>query len=263
MLNNKNFKFEEKKKEVMIISENDILRENNLSRNELYVDSKKEKEIRSIIKSNFLRVISPDKLIIIDALNYIKGYRYEIYCATKSAKTTQCTLYCQTGSNTAWEFNLKKNTCDQYSKEVFDGLVLRFEEPDSRNRWDSPLLYLMSDSSVPLQDLYDALYCRKPPPPNQSTQCPPLSDTNFLHDLDNAIKTVIECIMTNKKLNMEGEVKIPDCDECFVISSEKNITLPELIRLKRQFLSYVKLQPTLYNNKNLTKLFVQYLNSNL
>lgn len=255
--------FEEKNKTVKVISENDILKDKNLCKNELYKDSRQEKEIRSIIKSSFLREVSPDELIIIDGLNYIKGYRYELYCATKSAKTTQCTLHCQTGRATSWEYNLKRIPSEQYNEEIFNELILRYEPPDCRNRWDSPLFYLMSDSSLPFQDIYDALYCRKPPPPNQSTQCPPVSDTNFLHELDNTTKSVIECIMSNKKLNIEGEIKIPGCDEYFILSSDKSCSLPDLLRLKRQFLSYVKLHPTLYNNKSLTKLFVQYLNSNL
>ncbi|KAK6619235.1 hypothetical protein RUM44_003617 [Polyplax serrata] len=255
--------FEKLDKKVVVISENDILRDNALCRNDLYKDSRKEKEIRSIIKSSFTRSISPDEITIIDGLNYIKGYRYELYCVTKSAKTTQCTLHCQTGPDAAWENNQKREESERYSREIFDALVLRYEPPDSRNRWDSPLFYLLSDSSVPLQDIQDALYSRKPPPPNQSTQCPPVSDTNFLHELDNTTKSVIDTILASKKLNMEGEIKIPGSDECFVLSTEKNTSLPELLRLRRQFLSYVKLHPTLYNNKSLSKLFVQYLNSNL
>lgn len=255
--------FESKNKNVHVISENVVINDSNLKKNVLYKDSGKEKEVRSIMKASFLRVISPDVLVIIDGLNYIKGYRYELYCATKSAKTTQCTLHCQTSSDTSWEYNIKRNLEDQYDKDVFDALVMRYEAPDSRNRWDSPLLYLMSDSTVPLQDLFDSLYCRKPPPPNQSTQCPPLGDTNFLFELDSMTKSVIDSIMSSKKLNMEGEIKIPGCDEYFLLSSDRNTSLPELLRLKRQFLSYVKLHPNLYNNNNLNKLFVQYLNSNM
>lgn len=52
----------------------------------------------------------------------------------------------------------------------FDALVLRFEAPDSRNRWDSPLFTILKDDPLPCEAISDALYKRKAPPPNQSTQ---------------------------------------------------------------------------------------------
>jgi hypothetical protein len=52
----------------------------------------------------------------------------------------------------------------------FEELVTRYEEPDGRNRWDSPLFTVIYDDiSVPQVDLWDAVVLRKPPPPNLST----------------------------------------------------------------------------------------------
>lgn len=52
----------------------------------------------------------------------------------------------------------------------FDELVTRYEEPDSRNRWDSPLFTVIyDDADVPGDKMWDAVILRKPPPPNQST----------------------------------------------------------------------------------------------
>lgn len=53
----------------------------------------------------------------------------------------------------------------------FDGLVQRFEAPDSRNRWDSPLFTLHWDEELPLEAVWEALRGRKAPPPNLATQC--------------------------------------------------------------------------------------------
>lgn len=52
----------------------------------------------------------------------------------------------------------------------FDALVQRFEAPDSRNRWDSPLFTILKDDTLPVEAISDALFKRKAPPPNQSTQ---------------------------------------------------------------------------------------------
>lgn len=51
-----------------------------------------------------------------------------------------------------------------------DGLILRFEAPDSRNRWDSPLFTIQIEDALPFEAICDALFKRKAPPPNQSTQ---------------------------------------------------------------------------------------------
>lgn len=51
----------------------------------------------------------------------------------------------------------------------FDGLVMRFEAPVSKNRWDSPLFSIAPSDELPCQEIYDALFLRKAPPPNLST----------------------------------------------------------------------------------------------
>ena len=50
-----------------------------------------------------------------------------------------------------------------------DALVLRFEAPDSRNRWDSPLFTIQQEDTPPFDGISDAIFKRKAPPPNQST----------------------------------------------------------------------------------------------
>ena len=47
---------------------------------------------------------------------------------------------------------------------------MRFEAPDGRNRWDSPLFTIQPDDELPCEHISAALLERKAPPPNQSTQ---------------------------------------------------------------------------------------------
>lgn len=49
-------------------------------------------------------------------------------------------------------------------------LAQRFESPNSQNRWDSPLFVIQVGDEVPYKQISDALFLRKPPPPNMSTQ---------------------------------------------------------------------------------------------
>ena len=140
-----------------------------VKKNEVYAESKNEKEVRGNLKSAVQRAINKNDVIILDSLNYIKGYRYELYCVTKSAQTPHCVIHCDINPTQASEWNLQRSKEEQYTKEVLDGLVMRFESPENRNRWDSPLFVVLPDDELPCQQIYDALYDRKAPPPNKST----------------------------------------------------------------------------------------------
>src|SRR5689334_19201427 len=55
---------------------------------EIYGDSTKEKEHRSYLRSLVQKTLDDRTLVILDSLNYIKGFRYELHCAAKLCKTT-------------------------------------------------------------------------------------------------------------------------------------------------------------------------------
>ncbi|KAJ9597984.1 hypothetical protein L9F63_026911 [Diploptera punctata] len=238
-------------KQVCVVSEHKVMIESGNEKNALFSDAAKEKMIRGLIKSEAQRLINREDIVIIDAGNYIKGYRYELYCMSKASKTTQCTVHCEVSPETAWEWN-----------KTFDALTMRYEAPDSRNRWDSPLFTVLQDDEVPCEHVYKALYERKAPPPNQSTQCAPLSSTNFLYEMDRITLDVVAAILSAQQLGLEGELKIPGCKDCTLMTRGGNMTPAQLSRLRRQFLLYIKLHPTTDINK-IGSLFVQFLNTSL
>jgi tRNA uridine 5-carbamoylmethylation protein Kti12 len=96
-------------------------------------------------------------LVILDSLNYIKGYRYELYCISKAAGERHGVVWIQ-GSKTDEERRLGTSTSDSlakkwnherlhateeggdyYQEQIMDELVARYEPPDERNRWENPL----------------------------------------------------------------------------------------------------------------------------
>ncbi|GFR11708.1 protein KTI12 homolog [Trichonephila clavata] len=124
----------------------------------------------------------------------------------------------------------------------FDALVQRFEAPDSRNRWDSPLFISHKDEDLPLKGIEKALYQRKAPPPNLSTQCQPLAATNFLYDFDKVTQGIVKSILNAQKLSTPGDfISIPDADQ--KIHTMDPLTAGELARIRRQFISYMKSHP--------------------
>lgn len=90
-----------------------------------FIDSKSEKSVRSDIKSMAQRMLNTNDILIIDGSNYIKGYRYEIYCITKLYKTPQCTIFCDVPIEHAWLWNERRLEYEKYDREIFDALVMR------------------------------------------------------------------------------------------------------------------------------------------
>jgi len=77
----------------------------NLVKNDSYSDPIKEKQLRAFLKSNVEKQLSPDTIVILDSINYIKGYRYELYCLSRQYKQTQCVVYLNTSIQTCIENN--------------------------------------------------------------------------------------------------------------------------------------------------------------
>ena len=55
-----------------------------------YGDFNKEKEARGKIRSQAEKFVDKDTVTIIDSPNYIKGFRYELWCVARAAGTTSC-----------------------------------------------------------------------------------------------------------------------------------------------------------------------------
>ena len=58
----------------------------------MYLDGQSEKPARSAYFAAIVRQLGADKLLILDGMNYIKGFRYQIYCAAREAGVRVCTV---------------------------------------------------------------------------------------------------------------------------------------------------------------------------
>ena len=58
----------------------------------VYHTAKAEKDARAEEYSAVKRVMSRDDVIIADGLNYIKGFRYQLYCEAKALQTPSCVV---------------------------------------------------------------------------------------------------------------------------------------------------------------------------
>ncbi|KAM3870493.1 protein KTI12 homolog [Diretmus argenteus] len=233
-----------------------------MDKNSAYADSQSEKNTRGALKAEVERKVNKDDIVILDSLNYIKGYRYELYCLIKHAQTPYCLVYCLTSAEVSSTWNTNRDASEQYTQEILDALLLRFESPDSRNRWDSPLFTILKDDTLPFEAISDAIFKRKAPPPNQSTQSQPLSSTNFLYELDKITQDVLMAILNAQKTSVPGDlVSVPGTTEKISFFN-MSFNMAELRKLRRQFISYTKMHPA-ENNGQISNMFVQYLNKSL
>merc|ERR1711973_279113 len=158
-------------------------------------------------------------------------------------------------------FNRGREAGEKYSDDILTQLVQRYEAPISHNRWDSPLFLVLRDGQIDSDGIYDGLFNKKAPPPNQSTQNAPLSSTNFVYELDKQTQAVISAVMDAQKTSGAGsEVFIPGTKEKVYL--QRTYTLAELTRTKRQFLVFAK-QKSCHDVSKLSTMFVQYINANL
>lgn len=123
-------------------------------------------------------------------------------------------LHCETAVEVCRSWNESRQG-PTYSTEVFRDLAGRFEAPDTRNRWDTPLIRVDpcagSDLSEELGQALAAVTGRPPASsgarstealtPNLATKNPELSTTNLLNELDRAAQVRI-CRLDYTELSM-------------------------------------------------------------
>lgn len=167
---------------------------------ECYSNSNMEKNTRSSLKAEFDRAVmscnsngngsttsTSSTLVILDSLNYIKGYRYELYCISKAAGERHGVVWimgsesdsvrsgvCSTSDELSKKRNANRKEVQQKKQQIVDHatrvleeisniendgyydndkmmneLVLRYEPPDMKNRWENPLYKVNVGSVLP------------------------------------------------------------------------------------------------------------------
>jgi len=238
-------------KRVEIVSDDSCGLDRNITYNSA---AGKEKEARGELRSTAQKLVNNDILVILDSLNYIKGFRYELYCISKNSKTQQCIVHVDTPAETCVKWN---DDSTHYLPQLIPELVMRFEKPKPVQRWDKPCFTVTPDTELNYKEVFDALYCKGAPRPNQSTQNQPLAPVDFLHQCDIVTQEVIDIVISQQQLGCNC-IKIPGTELELTLGNSINIS--QLRRLKRQFITYIKGHPP-SDVKFLRESFVTYLQS--
>ncbi|PYI22823.1 chromatin associated protein KTI12 [Aspergillus violaceofuscus CBS 115571] len=158
----------------------------------VYDQARTEKESRGVAYARAKRALGKDSFVILDGMNYIKGYRYQLWCEAKALKTSSCVVHVGTpieqcvknneariqrqaaegaGAPSAEETSPScpapttdttpppsEDKEDPYPADLLNNLIFRYEEPSIHSRWDKPLFTVpWSDAAPPIAEIWTAL----------------------------------------------------------------------------------------------------------
>jgi len=103
-----------------LISELVLINHESLSlpRSTFYSSPHNEKAGRSAIRASVERHLTSSRILLVDYLNDIKGYRYEMWCRAREVGTTYCVVYCEVARERCVEWNGRRPVDEQYSDAV-------------------------------------------------------------------------------------------------------------------------------------------------
>ncbi|KAG5716758.1 Protein kti12 [Termitomyces sp. T112] len=253
----------------VVVLSDDVLNINRSS----YNDSRSEKPARGALFTAMQRQMALDTILIVDGLNYIKGFRYQMYCAAREMKLRVCTVYVVALKEQCREWNATRQDRHAYSPETLENLIFRYEEPSSMVRWDSPLFTILWDENAPpMSQIWDALTKGNIKPPNSGTLSVAKAPTDALQALEQTAAAIVSAIIADQTgLGGQQSLSLATLSGMLKISitlPTRIITLSELQRLKRQFVMVHKKAITLgttekgavnWDEKSIAGKFAAYL----
>lgn len=229
-----------------------------------------EKDARAATYAAVKRALGPGTadIVLLDGLNYIKGWRYQLFCEAKNAGTGSCVLQVGCGVQRARSVNEERlerrarrergeeagegaeDDEEPYEPDNWENLVFRYEEPNAMMKWDSPLFTLIwEDDEARTKEVFDDLWetiagkWTKVVRANQVTV-----DKNkdfggdYLYILERETQEIVKRILELQGDEGGGRVVLPRSaldvgDELVVELPGKKVGLPQLQRYRRAFVA--------------------------
>lgn len=233
-----------------------------------------EKDARAAVYGAVKRVLSPRDIVVLDGPNYIKGWRYQLFCEAKNVRTPSCVLQVGCVPDRARAVNearlerrrrIRDSTTEErgegkddggdndeeepYEPANWENLVFRYEEPNPMTRWDSPLFTLVwEDDEARTREVFDAIWDaiagegRKAVKPNQAAmQRGKDGGGDYLYVLERETQDIVKQILEKQADEGGSEVRIPRSsgeaggEDLVVELPGKKVGLPQLQRYRRAF----------------------------
>ncbi|RLN26688.1 hypothetical protein BBJ28_00013173 [Nothophytophthora sp. Chile5] len=228
-----------------------------------YADSRAEKMTRSALKAAVEQTLNSKTIVLLDALNYTKGERYELFCKAKAESTTHCVIYVDTPLELALQRNAARE--ELFNPQLLEELAARFEVPSAKNRWDRPLFRLTPNdfaadgSGAPLDAIVDAIRFGKSMKAGLATQAAPVAESSFLQALDEVTSSIVETLLAHQRdVGVADGLRLAPHAAKSELQLTRVLTMAEARRHRRQFVKISRLRPCAV--AAIGDLFVDYLN---
>ena len=200
-------------------------------------------------------------------MNYIKGFRYQLYCQARAAGTPSLALHCEAREDCCRAWNeARAEQHRKYPQDQLEDLFLRFEAPNNQTKWDSPLFTIITEGASPAQlneffaSLLPVLTSAPSRPPSAATQSlTPEVAASSSQILDSQTQQLIEQVLQAQQSGL-STVRFSESER--TIALHRPVSIAQLSRIRRQFLQLHRLHP-ISDSGRIRDLFIEYLSSNL
>lgn len=202
-------------------------------------------------------------------MNYIKGFRYQLYCQARAAGTPSLALHCEAREDCCRAWNeARSDSKRKYPSEQLEDLFLRFEAPNNQTKWDSPLFTIITEGAG--QDELERLFAsllpvltstptRPPSAATQSSLTPETSPGTTSQLLDSQTQQILELVLQAQQSGL-SQARFPGSER--TITLHRPVNLAQLTRIRRQFVHLHRMHP-ISDAAKIRDLFIEYLSSNL
>lgn len=232
-------------------------------RQDMYGSFRAEKQTRAQLRANSERALCvPGQVVVVDSLNYIKGFRYELFCLAKTANVGYAVVHADTPPAICAERDVGG---DIWGDALRTALSKRFEKPIGRNRWDSPL-FSVDTTQVQWEAELDAVVSavlggRGRLAATMATRVVPAPTADALADIDRVTRAA-EAVVVSR---LQGGAAVGDAvlipEASLPVRLQRKPRIAELRDMRRSFLNYSRMHPP--QGKSLVDEYVHYINEQL
>ncbi|GLE00497.1 hypothetical protein PINS_up024271 [Pythium insidiosum] len=231
----------------------------NVNRLEGYKNGHVEKISRGALRAATEQALNAKTIVVLDALNYIKGSRYEFFCKARAESTTYCVVYVDTPVELALERNSQLE--EPYDPELIKAIASRFEVPNEKNRWDHPLFHVTPEAleteGLPLAQIADTLRFGQATKAGLATKRAPTVETSFVQELELVTAAIVDALVAHQRDGgIADRLVVPKASS--ELHLYRSMTAAEARRHRRQFIKITQMVPCPVSE--LGDRFVEYLN---
>lgn len=236
----------------------------------LYKDSTAEKQTRARLRATAERSLNGLCVVIVDSLNYIKGFRYEMFCIAKTTASRYCVVYCEQDATECANRDAKRREegQDGYGEELCAALIARFEAPEERCKWDNPLfrINMFQDDWDKQMDTIQEFVTGsgKKLTPTIATRLPNKVGANVLGLVDRVTRQVESAVIGAIQCGAGVGDKITVPQTANTVRLERKPKVAEVRAIRRSYLNLTRMQPTQPCSESaLVEEYVEYINAQL